>query len=199
MIMILPYRILLASNVSPIPAPITVKIARISSFSKILCMRAFSTFKIFPFNGRIAWKRRSRPCLALPPAESPSTTYSSQCSGSLMEQSASFPGNPPPSNAFLRLVKSRAFLAASRASAARKHFSIMRLPSGEFSSSQSESAGPKIDSTILFNSLLPSFVFVWPSNCGSGTFVLITAVNPSRKSSPVSCTPPSFTMPFFDA
>ncbi len=71
--MILPYRTFAASNSSPTPAPMAVKMFRISSFSRILCRRAFSTFRIFPFSGRIAWKRRSRPCFALPPAESPST------------------------------------------------------------------------------------------------------------------------------
>ena len=33
---------------------------------------------------------------------------------------------------------------------------------------------------------LPSFVFVWPSNCGSVSFAEMTAVSPSRTSSPVS-------------
>ena len=32
---------------------------------------------------------------------------------------------------------------------------------------------------------LPSLVFVWPSNCGSVSFAEITAVRPSRTSSPV--------------
>ena len=35
--------------------------------------RARSTFKILPRSGRMAWNLRSRPCLAEPPAESPST------------------------------------------------------------------------------------------------------------------------------
>src|SRR5262249_33934224 len=35
---------------------------RISSFARILSMRAFSTFRILPRIGRMAWKRRSRPC-----------------------------------------------------------------------------------------------------------------------------------------
>ena len=38
---------------------------------------AFSTFRIFPFRGRIAWNRLSRACFAEPPAESPSTRKSS--------------------------------------------------------------------------------------------------------------------------
>ena len=40
-------------------------------------------------------------------------------------------------------------------------------------------------STIPFTSPFPSLVFVCPSNCGSGTFTLTIAVNPSLKSSPV--------------
>src|ERR1043166_3363355 len=46
---------------------------RISCEESILSKRAFSTLRIFPFRGRIACVRRSRPCLAEPPAESPST------------------------------------------------------------------------------------------------------------------------------
>src|SRR5437868_9698171 len=36
----------------------------------------------------MAWKRRSRPCLAVPPADSPSTRNNSQRVGSRSEQSA---------------------------------------------------------------------------------------------------------------
>ena len=63
-------------------------------------------------------ERRSRPCLAVPPADSPSTRYSSHVSGWRSEQSASLPGRPPPSSAPLRRVRSRALRAASRARAA---------------------------------------------------------------------------------
>jgi hypothetical protein len=38
-----------------------------------LSKRAFSTFSTLPRSGRMAWNLRSRPCLAEPPAESPST------------------------------------------------------------------------------------------------------------------------------
>src|SRR3989442_6948071 len=61
---------------------------RISSFERILSTRAFWTFKILPRSGRMAWKLRSRPCFAEPPAESPSTRYSSHSLGSVREQSA---------------------------------------------------------------------------------------------------------------
>src|SRR3990172_452289 len=67
-------------------------IALISSCASIFSGRAFSTFRTLPRRGRIAWKRRSRPSLALPPADGPSTRYSSRTSGVRSEQSASFPG-----------------------------------------------------------------------------------------------------------
>jgi DNA gyrase subunit B len=41
---------------------------RISLCPSTLSRRAFSTLRIFPLRGRIAWKRRSRPDFALPPA-----------------------------------------------------------------------------------------------------------------------------------
>ena len=44
---------------------------------KISASFAFSVLITLPRNGNTAWKRRSRPCFAEPPAESPSTRYSS--------------------------------------------------------------------------------------------------------------------------
>ena len=61
---------------------------------------------------------RSRPCLAEPPAESPSTMNSSHSAGSFSWQSASLPGRDVMSSAPLRRVRSRALRAASRAAAA---------------------------------------------------------------------------------
>ncbi len=46
-------------------------------------MRDFSTLRILPRSGRTACVLRSRPCLAEPPAESPSTTNSSASGGVL--------------------------------------------------------------------------------------------------------------------
>jgi hypothetical protein len=37
---------------------------------------------------------------------------------------------------------------------------------------------------MLFISILPSLPLVWPSNWGSGILTLMTAVHPSRTSSP---------------
>ena len=115
MTMTLWYRSFSRSNSSPMPVPIAVIIAWISMFESTLLMRFFSLLMIFPRSGRIAWKPRSRPCFAEPPAESPSTMKSSAASGSLIEQSASLPGRDIPSSADFRRVRSRALRAAMRA------------------------------------------------------------------------------------
>src|SRR5918911_1380775 len=99
------------------PVPRAVIIRRISSEESILSRRAFSTFRILPLSGSTAWKRRSRPCLAEPPAESPSTKKISQNFGSRSWQSASLPGSDAESSAPLRRVSSRALRAASLARA----------------------------------------------------------------------------------
>ena len=103
------------SNSSRIPVPIAVISAWISLFESTLSMRFFSTLMILPRSGRIACVLRSRPCLAEPPAESPSTMKISASAGSRTEQSASLPGSVEFSSADLRRVRSRALRAASRA------------------------------------------------------------------------------------
>src|SRR6476620_10757707 len=116
------------SNSSPMPVPIAVIIAWISVFESTLLMRFFSLLMIFPRRGRIAWYVRSRPVLAEPPAESPSTMYSSAAAGSRIEQSASLPGSEELSSADLRRVSSRALRAARRARIAAIAELRLRLP-----------------------------------------------------------------------
>ena len=147
-------------------------------------MRAFSTFRILPRMGRMAWKRRSRPCLAEPPAESPSTMYSSHSSGLSHAQSASLPGSEPPSRMVLRRARSRALRAASRARAAAIIFSTILRATDGFSSKCSRRPSPTTVSTAPLISLLPSLVLVWPSNCGFCILMEMTATSPSRTSSP---------------
>ena len=55
------------------PVPSAVMIAWTSVFFSTRSIRAFSTLMILPRIGRIAWYIESRPDLAEPPAESPST------------------------------------------------------------------------------------------------------------------------------
>ena len=167
------------------PQPSACTSAWISLFASDLSSRAFSTLRILPRSGRIAWKRRSRPCLAEPPAESPSTRYNSHFAGSRSEQSASLPGSVRLSSALLRITRSRALRAASRARLEVVHFSTIFLPSRGFFSSHSVSASATADSTWFLISLLSSLTLVCDSNCGSGSLTLMIAVRPSRVSSPV--------------
>src|SRR3982751_3129051 len=90
------------SNSSRMPVPSAVISAWISVFWSTLSMRDFSTLRILPRSGSTACVERSRPCLAEPPAESPSTMKISEISGSLTMQSASLPGRPMPPIADLR-------------------------------------------------------------------------------------------------
>ena len=150
----------------------------------ILSKRAFSTFRILPFSGRIAWFLRLRPCFAEPPAESPSTMYSSDSAGSFSWQSASLPGRPARSKAPLRRVISRALRAASRARAASIILVQTVFASVGFSIRNSDSFSPIACSTADFTSEETSLSLVWLENLGSGTFTEITAVRPSRASSP---------------
>ena len=93
---------------------------------------------------------------------------------------------PRPSSRPLRLrAKSRAFRAATRAEAASIDLRIMSLPSCGFCSNQAVSCSLTIFCVKDFASVLPSFVFVCPSNCGSPNLIETIAVRPSRTSSPV--------------
>ena len=67
-------------------------------------MSTSQVLRILPRSGRIAWKSLSRACLALPPAESPSTRNSSVRDRSCEMQSASLPGRAGPCVTFLRTI-----------------------------------------------------------------------------------------------
>ena len=60
------------------------------------------------------------------------------------------------------------------------------LASAGLRSNQSASHSLQTRWTNDLTSVLPSLVFVWPSNCGSATFTDTIAARPSRMSSPVS-------------
>ena len=127
-------------------------------------MLAFSTLRILPRIGKIAWNSRSRPDFAEPPAESPSTMKSSVSAGLFEEQSANFPGRFEISKPDFLRVTSRARLAATRALAAKIPFSTIRLAICGFSIRKSENASLNRRLVILTTSLFPSLVFVCPSN-----------------------------------
>ena len=58
---------------APVPQPSACTRSDSSWFCCSLPAPALATFRILPRSGRIAWVSRSRACLALPPALSPST------------------------------------------------------------------------------------------------------------------------------
>ena len=185
----------MSNSSSPIPVPIAVMSAWISAFWRALSSRAFSTFRILPRMGRIAWIDRSRACLAEPPAESPSTTNSSHIEGSVLWQSASLPGSVVSSSP-LRRVRSRAARAASRAFAACDDFRKMRFASPGCSSRNVVRRSLTVVSTSERIDALPSFVLVWPSNCGSRSFTDTMPTSPSRTSSPRRLSSFSLSSPF---
>ena len=119
-------------------------------------------------------------------AESPSTKYNSQKTGSRFEQSDNLPGREEPPRALFLRISSRALRAADLLLAASRAFSIILLPIEGFCSRKSNIPSYTTLSTTPLTSPLPSLVFVCPSNWGSATLTLTIAVNPSRKSSPVS-------------
>ena len=170
------------------PVPSTLISVVISVDEITLSKRAFSTLRILPRSGRMAWFFRSRPCLAEPPAESPSTRYSSHFAGSRSWQSANFPDSPKESSTPLRRVNSRALRAASRARAASTILPQMILASFGFSNRNSISLWPMISSTTGRTSEDTSLSLVCEENLGSGTLTDNTAVKPSFMSSPLVST-----------
>jgi len=107
------------SNSLPTPHPNACVRSVISAFARILSRVALMTLRILPRKGRMAWVSRLRPCLAEPPAESPSTMKSSVSSASRFEQSASLPGRRNFDVAVLR--------ARERSSLRRRRSSVRRI------------------------------------------------------------------------
>ena len=183
------------SKSSEIPVPKAVIIFLISSELSILSSLAFSTLSILPLSGSTACVLGSLALMAEPPAELPSTIYISHSVGSLLVQSVSFPGSFVFSSPVFLLTSSLAFLAASLALEAKSPFSNMVFATVGFSSRKYSSFSERTASTAVFASLLPSFVFVCPSNWGSLIFMFKTAVMPSLMSSPERALSESFRRP----
>ena len=137
-----------------------------------------------PRKGKIACVARWRPCLAEPPAESPSTRKISALVGSRSWQSASLPGNADESKAPLRRTRSRALRAASRTCEARIALETTSLAMAGCSSNHSDMACAIVELTAAFTSEETNLSLVWLLNLGSGTLQETTATMPSRISSP---------------
>ena len=177
-------------NFSPAPVPI----ADTRSASSVLAITfekaSPSALRILPRKGSTACVLLSRPCLAEPPAESPSTMNSSVSSKFVDLQSASLPGRlsrrPP---AVLRLTSLTASRDASRALADNTIRPTMASAAEVLLFSQVSRAGRTNDSTTAVSSGLLSRSLVCPWNIGSRTNTLRMPTIPSRTSSAVISSP----------
>ena len=167
------------------PVPSAVISVPICSDDSILSKRARSTLRILPRSGSTAWNSRSRPCLAEPPAELPSTRKQLGLGRIALLAVGELAGQRGDVEPFLR-VSSRALRAASRAAAASTTLPTITLASLGCSSNQALSASLITPSTTGRTSDETSLSLVCDENFGSGTFTDSTAVRPSRQSSPVS-------------
>mmetsp|Transcript_31688 Transcript_31688/g.79150 ORF Transcript_31688/g.79150 Transcript_31688/m.79150 type:complete len:210 (+) Transcript_31688:765-1394(+) len=141
-------------------------------------------FKILPRRGSTACVRLSRPCLAEPPAESPSTRKISDSVGSSDWQSDNFPGSTVRCITDFERSRSRAAFAASAARAAAIALAAMAASTFGLKSKKACSCSETRESTAPRTSVDPSFDFVCPSNSGFGSLTVTTAVKPSRIYSP---------------
>ncbi len=143
-------------------------------------------FRIFPRSGRMAWKSLSRACLALPPAESPSTRNNSVRPRSCRMQSANLPGSAGPWVIFLRTT---CFSVFSRACARAIAICAMASPCSMCWFSHSEKASCAAPSTKAAACRELRRSLVWPLNCGSPIFRDKMKLARSQTSSGASFTP----------
>ena len=109
----------------PMPQPSAVISVPTSADASILSNRAFSTLRILPLSGKIAWFFLSLACFADPPAESPSTRNSSHNAGSFSGNLQAFlAGRQYPIRSSCVSCHARA-AAASRARAASTILDVM--------------------------------------------------------------------------
>ena len=110
-----------SSKSSPKPQPNAVIMALISSLASARSMRAFSTFRILPRRGRIAWKWRSRPVLGAAACGVALDQEDFALAGVALGAVRQLAGQATrDSSTVLRRVRSRALRAASRARAAAR-------------------------------------------------------------------------------
>ncbi len=170
------------------PVPTAVMMERNSSLASTWSSRFFSTLSGLPRMGNMAWKRRSRPCLALPPALSPSTMNISFSWGLRPVQLLSLPTRGAFSSLFFSRAMLLALRAVSRTLAAFTALSVILAAVSAFckSSRYGTSFSVTTYSTAGRASVLPRRVLVCPSNWMLCILREMMAVSPSRKSSPES-------------
>ena len=172
----------------PEPAPTTWMIEAHSAFLSMSPTEAFWTLRILPRIGSSAWNSELRASLAVPSAESPSTMNSSVRSLSAARQSASLAGSAEDSRAFLRRWVSLCWRAAIRVLDAADDLLHHQLGLGLLGplgrGQEASSARPRRPCAPTVRTAgVPRISLVWPSNCGSASRTVTTAVSPSRTSS----------------
>ena len=140
--------------------------------------------RILPRSGRMAWVLRSRACLALPPAESPSTMNSSEPSVAVLVQSASLPGRRSFFTAVLREISFSA-RRRSRSSARSMTKSSSLLACSGLPDSQWSNGSLIACSTMRWASAVARRSLVWPWNSGSRTNTESITAAPTMTSSEV--------------
>jgi len=192
----LPYRAASRSNVRPEPAPITWMMAAHSAFLSMSVIEAFWTLRILPRIGSRAWKSELRASLAVPRALSPSTMKSSLRATTSVRQSASFAGSDEVSRAFLRREISFCLRALRRARISETTLSSSKVDWVLASRLDDVSIAPSSVSTTFATMArtadVPRTSFVCPSNCGSASRTVTTAVRPAMMSSFSIRSAPSF-------
>jgi hypothetical protein len=159
--------------------------------------RAFSTLRILPRMGRIAWVAGSRPLRGRATGRVPLNDEQFALLRVRRGAVDQLAGQAPTAEQPLAVTREIPGLAGShRACDGRGNglTSDLFTLSGFFSN-HSPSWSFTSFCTNVFASVLPSLVFVWPSNCGSRSFTLMIAVRPSRMSSPVRFASFSFNTP----
>ena len=157
-------------------------------------MEAFSTFKILPRIGMMAWYILYLAVLAEPPAESPSTMKISHFSGSRLSQLASLPLLSKENFDFVSMLV-LAFSSALRILADFSAQPMIPLSTSRFRSKYRCSSSPVMVNTALVASALAILVLVCPSKIGSGCLMATMAVMPLRVSAPVKLASFSFKIP----
>ena len=172
----------------PEPAPTTWMIEAHSAFLSMSPTEAFWTLRILPRIGSSAWNSELRASLAVPSAESPSTMNSSVRSLSVARQSASLAGSARGLQGVLAALGLLVLAGRDAGSWRRRRPSPSPAWPGPsrpaWWRSGTSSAPPATTlRTTLRAAGVPRISLVWPSNCGSASRTVTTAVSPSRTSS----------------
>ena len=140
---------------------------RISSLLKILSRRDFSTFKIFPLSGKIAWNVLSAPAWQTRRRNHPPPDKVHTAPDLFRSSQPNFPGNLPCPSALAGQLTCLAGTPLWREEAVIT-LSMIWLATDGFSSKNAPRASNVVEETSPSTSELPNLALVCASNCGLG-------------------------------